>query len=212
MNLFITLIITFAYSTMTSCSPTGVTRSTRGAEDLVQILGSIKSTTNQALVTFISSYMDCTDIDDCLVESTSLELAKLPTALINTDNSEWATVFTDNMNGLQDFNFYLQKAFGPEGYGAGKFPAIGNDLTDVTSLLSTFMKDFKLDMQNAYCLSIDVKDLSELEPCAVCTNPTLPSHSLEIVRNYKFLMQLSNYLDDFYNKYNTFIHTTNTCS
>ncbi|XP_078489611.1 uncharacterized protein LOC144746250 [Ciona intestinalis] len=146
MNLFVTLIITLAYSTMTSCSPTGVTRSRRDSEDLVEMLRDIISTTNDVLDTFVRSYMDCTNIDDCLVESTSLELAKLPTALINTDNNDWATMFTNNTNGLQDFNFYLQKAFGAEGTGAGKFPDIGNDLTYVTSLLSKFIGDFKIDV------------------------------------------------------------------
>ena len=51
-------------------------------------------------------------------------------------------------------------------------------------------------LEEDYCVTVPVDSTSEAS-CEICKNPGLPSKPLEVVRNYQFLKQLSDYVGQF---------------
>ncbi|XP_076822415.1 uncharacterized protein LOC143468855 isoform X1 [Clavelina lepadiformis] len=159
---------------------------------------------DRALTNYISVEMGCTNLEACRRPITSLRLSVLPTHVFKRrGNQNWMETFGKSLDGLQVFNYYLYHVFK---YAEGNMPGTAAiSLHEVSVLLQQFIPSFKYYMEDTHCLQINFREINDYPDCGICSQYSLPSKSLEVVRNYYFMMQFYEYLGDFHNNFNKFL-------
>ncbi|CAK8677487.1 unnamed protein product [Clavelina lepadiformis] len=169
----------------------------------------MKTGIDKVLTRYISSEMECTSTLACRVNpSTSLKLSILPSRA-DMETDDWRKVFEVNLNGLQDFNLYLHRMLSEDSERTTLSEANQDVLRQVWNTVNQFMFFFKHHMEDIFCFEINVEPFELYPPCHSCGQNIPPSRSLEIVRNYQFMMQFYSYLDGFSNLYNKFLLRAN---
>jgi len=153
---------------------------------------------------YIRNNMECGDdnLQRCKENLTSLRLTTLPEKRklnANTFDNEWKGIVESQVRGIRVFAKILsdlvehdKQVFDGrvgERKQLNKLEEIANDLENMIEPLAD-------KLEEEYCVTAPV-DLATEAPCEICKRPHLPSKHLEVVRNYQFLKQLTDFVDQF---------------
>jgi len=164
----------------------------------------VSHTMKEIFERFIRNNMECAeeDIEKCKMDLTSLKLTALPSKIkldAKTFDEEWKDILKTQVGGMRIFSKILtdlvnhnREVFNGHLAERRQLNRLEQVNEDVKAMVGPFTDKLKED----YCLSIPEDSTAQIK-CEICKNPRLPSRPMEIVRNYQFLKQLVDYLDQF---------------
>jgi len=200
LSVFALSVATFSQATPTNHQHT----STDIFYDAFMEIRDVSHAIREIFENFIRNNMECSEenLDRCKDDLTSLKLTALPQRPklnAKTFDTEWKEILKVQVKGMRIFSKILtdlvehnKEVF--NGHIAERKQL--NRLEQVNENMKDMVKPFTDKLEDEYCLEVPVELASDVV-CEICKKPRLESRPMEIVRNYQFIKQMLDYVDQF---------------